>query len=63
MGKLYETLAKKLAKCIFRKPEFIYEEPLPDDEPVIFTANHAAANGPVITTLYYPQPLRPWSIA
>ena len=60
---LYQRLAKALAKCIFRKPKFVYEEPLVEGEPVLFTANHSAADGPVITTLYYPQPSRPWSVA
>lgn len=61
---LYQSIIKLIAKAIFRKPEFVYEEPLPDDdEPVVFTANHSAADGPVITTLYFPKPCRPWSIS
>lgn len=63
MGKLYRSVLTSIAKCIFRKPEFEYEEPLPEGEPVVFTANHSAAEGPVISTLYYPAPLRPWTIA
>ncbi len=63
MGKLYTGFMRILAKCIFRKPEFIYEEPPTKGEPVVYTANHSQADGPVITSLYFPQPLRPWSIA
>ncbi len=60
---LYQAFMKVLAKCIYRKPEFIFEEPLPEGEPLVFTANHSAADGPVITSLYFPRPCRPWSIA
>lgn len=63
MGKLYFGLAKIIARVVYPKPEFIYEEPLPEGEPVVFTANHSGADGPVISTLYFPGPCRPWMIA
>lgn len=63
MGKIYEKFMTVIAKCIFPKPEFVFEEPLEEGEAVIFTANHAQAIGPVITTLYFPKPIRPWSVA
>ena len=63
MGKIYQGFMRMIARCIFRKPEFVYEEPPKEGEAVVFTANHSQADGPAITTLYFPQPLRPWSIA
>lgn len=59
----YARFARVLARIIFRKPEFVFEEPLPKDEAVVFTANHSGAYGPVNAALYFPTPCRPWTIA
>ena len=60
---VYAHFVKVLARIIFKKPEFVFEEPLPKDEAVVFTANHSGAYGPVNAALYFPTPCRPWTIA
>lgn len=61
-GVIYTGIAKILARMIFHKPKLIFEEPVPEGEPVIFTANHSGAFGPVNAALYFPA-CRPWTIA
>lgn len=62
-GNIYTSLAKLLARMIFRKPELIFEEPIPEGEAAVFTANHSGAYGPVNVAMYFPQPCRPWTAA
>ncbi|MCM1305895.1 MAG: hypothetical protein NC037_00255 [Bacteroides sp.] len=59
----YKGFAAAIAYKIFPQPEVIFEEPIPDGETVVFTANHSGAYGPVNATLYFPHPSRPWTVA
>ena len=52
-----------LAYRIFPQPEIVYEEPIPEGEAVVFTANHSGANGPVNAALYFPHRSRPWIVS
>ena len=47
---------------LFKKPEITYEEPLPENEPVMILANHAGADGPTYSHLYLPAPKKIWLI-
>ncbi len=46
---------------IFRRPEFLGKDNLPE-EPCLIIANHAQANGPVLNELYYPRKKYIWCI-
>ncbi len=63
MGKLWYSFAMWLSRnFLFKKPEITYEEPLPEDEPVMILANHAGADGPTYSHLYLPEPKKIWLI-
>lgn len=62
-GIIWPSIAKLLARMIFPKPELIFEEPIPDGEAVVFTANHSGAYGPVNVAMYFPRPCLPWTVA
>lgn len=51
----------RLAKIIFPRPDFVYEEK-PSDEPCVYLSNHAGAIGPVYSTLYFKEPKKIWLI-
>ncbi len=51
-----------LARIIFPRPKFRYEEELSFDEPYVYVSNHAEAIGPVYTKLYFPEPKTMWLI-
>jgi hypothetical protein len=51
-----------LAKILYPKAQFFYEEEPDSQEPGIYLSNHAGSIGPVYFTLYFKKPHRPWSI-
>lgn len=63
MGKLWYAFAMWLSRrFIFKEPEITYEEPLPENEPVMILANHSGAVGPAYAHLYMPGPKKIWLI-
>ncbi len=51
-----------LAKLIFPRPEFIYEEKPTENEPCVYLSNHAGPIGPAYAALYFKEPKKMWLI-
>lgn len=63
MCKLWYSFAMWLSRnFLFKKPDITYEEPLPENEPVMILTNHAGADGPAYSHLYLPCPKKIWLI-
>lgn len=43
-----------IIRLVYRKPAFIGEENLPQDEPCVIVGNHTQMNGPIIAELFFP---------
>lgn len=61
--KLYCKFIWNLAKIVFPKPKIVYKTEPEKDEPAIYVANHSAAIGPAMMTLYFEKPHKTWMIA
>ena len=48
-----------IIRAIYKKPEFVGAENLPD-EPCVIVGNHTQMNGPIIGELYFPGRHRTW---
>ena len=52
-----------LVRLFFKKQTILYKQAVPDDEPVVFVANHAQAFGPIAMTINFDKKARPWIAA
>ena len=52
-----------IIKLFFKKQTILYKQAIPNDEPVVFVANHAQAFGPMSIVLNFDQQVRPWIAA
>lgn len=62
MKTLYVSFMTAIAKLIFPRPNFIFEEEPVEGEPCVFLANHSGADGPAYATLYFAEPKKMWLI-
>lgn len=51
-----------ITRRFFPKPLIVFSEPVPDDEPIVFVANHEKNYGPSVMQLFFPLHTRPWII-
>ena len=61
-GKRHPFLAllKAVLTFFFRRPRIICNEQILPGKPVVFICNHLDSYGPIITSLYFPYPFKPW---
>lgn len=57
---LFYRIVYPFVKLFHGKQAISYEEPVPDDEAVVFVANHAQAFGPISMIVNFDKKVRPW---
>lgn len=54
------TWLKGILKLFIRRPNLVGLEQINPNGPAVFISNHLAAYGPLVLSLYFPPPFRPW---
>ncbi|HQB80669.1 MAG TPA: hypothetical protein PK646_01055, partial [Bacillota bacterium] len=56
-------LLRLILRLFFRKPAMFGLDRIQRDQPAVFVSNHLGAHSPILLTLHFPIPFRPWAHA